>query len=125
MKLAVNLKEAGYQVALVEAMPQILRTYDHDMVQIIQKELLDHGVDLVVGEQAVAFKQSDIILSSGKRIEGDAVVMAVGVRPDTALAKNAGLEINPRGAIKVDANYCTTDPDIYAVGDAIAERSMI
>ena len=119
VEVAVNLKEAGYQVALIEAMPQILRTYDYDMVQILQKEMLDHGVDLVVDEQAVAFEQSDIILNSGKRIEGDAVVMAVGVRPDTALAKNAGLEMNPRGAIKVDANYCTSDPDIYAVGDAI------
>ena len=119
VEVAVNLKEAGYQVALVEAMPQILRTYDYDMVQILQKEMLDYGVDLVVGEQAVAFEQSDLILNSGKRIAGDAVVMAVGVRPDTALAKNVGLEMNPRGAIKVDANYCTSDPDIYAVGDAI------
>lgn len=119
VEVAVNLKEAGYQVNLIEAMPQILRTYDYDMVQILQKEMLDHGVDLVVGEQAVAFEQSDLILNSGKRITGDAVVMAVGVRPDTALAKNAGLEMNPRGAIKVDANYCTSDPDIYAVGDAI------
>ena len=70
MKLAVNLKEAGYQVALVEAMPQILRTYDHDMAQIIQKELLDHGADLVVGEQAVAFEQSGYYLKFREKDRG-------------------------------------------------------
>ena len=119
IEVAVNLKEAGYQVALVEAMPQILRTYDYDMVQILQKEMLDKGVDLIVGDQVVAFEQSDLLLKSGRKIEGNAVVMAVGVRPDTSLAAQAGLELNQRGAIKVDANYRTSDPDIYAVGDAI------
>lgn len=119
VEVAVNLREAGYAVALVEAMPQILRTYDLDMVQILQKEMLDQGVDLIVGDSVVAFEQSNLKLQSGKTVEGDAVVMAVGVRPDTALAAQAGLQMNPRGAIVVDPNYCTSDPDIYAVGDAI------
>lgn len=119
IEVAVNLKEAGYEVALIEAMPQILRTYDYDMVQILQKEMLDKGVDLIVGDQVIAFEESNILLKSGRKIEGDAVVMAVGVKPDTKIAAEAGLELNQHGAIKVDANYCTSDPDIYAVGDAI------
>ena len=119
VEVAVNLREAGYQVAMVEAMPQILRTYDYDMVQILQKEMLDKGVNLIVGDSVVSFENSDLILKSGRKVEGDAVVMSVGVRPETSLAADAGLERNQRGAIKVDANYRTSDADIYAVGDAI------
>ena len=119
VETAVNLREAGYQVALVEAMDQILKPYDYDMAQILQKAMIDHGVELVVGDSVVAFQQSSLQLNSGRVIEGDAVVMAVGVRPDTALAAEAGLEMNARGAIQVDPNYCTSDPSIYAVGDAV------
>ncbi len=119
VEVAVNLVEAGYQVALVEAAPQILNPYDLDMVQILQKEMLDKGVDLIVGDKAAAFEGSNITLGSGRVVEGDAVVMAVGVTPDSALAKEAGLALNKRGAILVDGNYRTSDPDIYAVGDAI------
>ncbi len=119
VEVAVNLREAGYQVSMVEAMPQILRTYDYDMVQILQKEMLDNGVDLVVGDSVISFEKSDLILKSGRKVEGDAVVMSVGVRPETSLAADAGLELNRWGAIKVDANYCTSDRNIYAVGDAI------
>lgn len=119
VEVAENLIEAGYEVSLVEAMPQILRTYDYDMVQILHKEMLDKGVQLIVGDKTVEFKDSNMILASGKVVEGEAVVMAVGVAPDSFLAKQAGLDLNARGAIKVDANYRTSDPDIYAVGDAI------
>ena len=119
VEAAVNLAEAGYQVALIEAAPQILNPYDLDMVQILQKEMLDKGVNLIVGDKAVAFEGSNITLESGKAVEGDAVVMAVGVTPDSSLAREAGLALTDRGAILVDANYRTSDPDIYAVGDAI------
>ena len=119
LEVAENLTEAGYEVSMVEALPQILKTYDYDMVQILQKEMMDKGVNLIVGDQVVEFKGSDMLLKSGKTVEAEAVVMAAGVRPDSKLAREAGLELNARGAIKVDANYCTDDPDIYAVGDAI------
>lgn len=119
IEAAVNLREAGFEVAVVEAMPQILRTFDHDMVQLLQKELLDHGVAVVLGDSVTAFEDSDARLASGRVVPADAVIMAVGVRPDTALAADAGLAMNDRGAIKVDAAYRTSDPDIYAVGDAV------
>ena len=119
VEVAVNLREAGYEVSLVEAMPQILRTYDYDMVQILQKEMVDKGVELIVEDQVVEFQKSNMLLKSGRIVEGEAVVMAVGIRPDTALAREAGLALNQRGAILVDGNYRTSDPDIYAIGDAI------
>lgn len=119
IEVAVNLQEAGYQVTVVEAMAQILRTYDYDMVQILQKEMLDKGVNLIVGDSVISFEKSNLLLQSGRKIDGDAIVMAVGVKPETFLAADAGLELNQRGAIKVNANYCTSDPDIYAVGDAV------
>ena len=125
VEVAVNLREAGYHVSLVEAAPQILATYDYDMVQILHKEMLDHGVDLVVGDKAVSFQGSHMTLASGRVVEGDAVVMAVGVTPDTALARDAGLELNEKGAIVVDPSYRTSDPDIYAVGDAIQVYSAL
>ena len=90
VEVAENLIEAGYEVSLVEAMPQILRTYDYDMVQILHKEMLDKGVQLIVGDKTVEFKDSNMILASGKVVEGEAVVMAVGVAPDSFLAKQAG-----------------------------------
>ena len=121
----MNLREAGLEVALVEALPHILRTFDHDMAQLLQKEMLDHGVKVVVGDAVSAFEGSNVTLASGATIAGDAVVMAVGVRPDTALASAAGLATNERGAIIVDAGYGTSDPDIFAVGDAIEVHNAL
>lgn len=119
IETAENLVEAGYEVSLVEATSQILRIFDYDMVQILHKEMLDKGVNLILGDQVASFEGSNLRLGSGRLVESDAVVMAIGVRPDTKLAKDAGLELNERGAIKVDANYRTNDENIYAVGDAI------
>lgn len=119
IEVAVNLAEAGVKATVVEALPQILATFDHDMVQLLEAELLDHGVDVVVGDSVAAFEGSNARLSSGRIIEGDAVVMAVGVRPDTAIAREAGLQVTERGAIVVDASWRTSDPDVMAVGDAV------
>lgn len=119
VEVCENLIHAGYEVSLIEAMPQILRTYDDDMVQILHKEMMDKGVNLILNDRAIGFEGSNVLLESGKTVESEAVILALGVRPDTLLAKNAGLSLNERGAIQVDANYCTSDPDIYAVGDAI------
>ena len=119
VEVAENLKEAGYNVTLVEAMDQIMRTFDYDMVQILHKALYDNGVKLIVGDKVDSFEKNLVVLGSGKKIASDAVVMAIGVAPETDLAKKAGLEIGETGAIKVDQNYLTNDKDIYAVGDAV------
>lgn len=119
VEVAENLNEAGCNVSLIEATDQILRPFDYDMVQIFHKVLLDHKVNLVIGEKVERFEEDQVVLASGKIIDAGAVVMAIGVSPETYLAKEAGLAIGETGAIKVDKNYLTNDPDIYAVGDAI------
>lgn len=119
VEVAENLKLAGYNVTIIEAMKQILRNYDEDMVQILHKEIFDKGIDLILGDKVIGFENNSIMLESGRVIETDAVVMAIGVTPETDLAKKAGIYIGKTGAIKVDQNYRTNDEDIYAVGDAI------
>ena len=119
VEAAENLREAGYNVSLIEALNQILKPFDYDMVQILHKEIYDKGINLIVGDKVENFEENKVVLNSGKKIDAKAVVMAIGVAPETTLAKEAGLEIGVTGAIKVDSNYKTSDSDIYAVGDAI------
>lgn len=119
VEAAENLREAGYNVSLIEATDQILRPFDYDMVQIFHKELYDHGIDLIVEDKVEKFERNKVILASGRKVNAKVVVMAIGVTPETALAKAAELNIGETGAIKVDKNYKTNDDDIYAVGDAI------
>ena len=114
-----NLIEAGHKVSLVEALPQVLNQFDEEMVQILHKEIMDNGVELVVGDKVTAFDTNKVILESGKEITSEVIVMSIGIRPETSLAAQAGIELGKTGAIKVDPNFLTNDPDIYAVGDAI------
>lgn len=120
-----NLKEAGYNVTLVEAADQIMRTFDYDMVQILHKELYDKGVNLIVGDKVSGFEKDTVVLESGKKIEAQAVVFAIGVVPETELAVKAGIELGKTGAIKVNQNYMTNDRNIYAVGDGIEVYSAL
>ena len=119
VEVAENLSEAGYNVTLIEATDQILRPFDYDMVQIFHKVLIDHKVNLIVEDKVDRFEKNKVILASGKAIDTGAVVMAIGVSPETHLAMDSGLDLGLTGAIKADNNYQTNDPDIYAIGDAI------
>lgn len=119
VEAAENLRKAGYNVSLIEATNQILRPFDYDMVQIFHKEMIDNQVNLILGDKVEKFEENKVILSSGLKINASVVVLAIGVSPETYLAKEAGLEIGETGAIKVNKNYQTNDTDIYAVGDAI------
>jgi len=119
IEVAENLCCAHKHVTIVEAANQVLMPFDYDMVQILQKECLDHGVDLIVGDGLSTITQHEIELGSGKKIRAQAVVLAIGVVPEIKLAKDANLEIGVTGGIKVNQRFQTSDPDIYAVGDAI------
>ncbi|MFT4007660.1 MAG: FAD-dependent oxidoreductase [Lacrimispora sp.] len=119
LEVAENLKAAGKKVAVAEAANQIMAPFDYDMSQILQKELYDQGVELAVGDGVKAITEDKVILNSGRELPCDAVVLSIGVLPETELAKQAGLEIGETGAIKVTPDYRTSDPHIYAVGDAI------
>lgn len=119
IETAENLIEGGYHVNLVEGMDHILGTIDDDMAQIIQKTMIDHGVDLVTGDTLTKITANDITLASGKTLPSEVVIMSVGVVPCTGLAKQTGIELGETGAIKVNQHFQTNLPHIYAVGDAI------
>lgn len=119
VEVAENLQLADYNVTLVEFANQVMAPFDYDMAQILHKEMMDHGVELILNDGLAKISDGYITTNSGRKIDAQAVVLAIGVRPETNLAKEAGLEIGETGAIKVDSNYVTSDKDIYAVGDAI------
>lgn len=119
VEVAENMHMAGIHVSLVEALDQVMSPFDYDMAQILHKEMLDKGVDLIVSDGVKKIKEKSIELNSGREVETELVVMSIGVFPETTLAKQADLDIGETGGIKVDHNYLTSDPDIYAVGDAI------
>lgn len=119
IETAENLVNGGYQVTLIEAQNQVLKTFDYDMVQIFHRELYIKGVKLILEDKVSEFNKQTIMLASGRTVEAEAVIMAIGIAPETTLAKEAGLEIGSTGAIKVNSNYQTNDESIYAIGDAI------
>jgi len=114
-----NLVEAGHSVTLVQSPDQVLKQFDHDLAQIMHKELIDHGVELILSDRVEAFEKDEVLLKSGRRLRSEVIVFGIGVTPDSVLAKDAGLRLGRRDTIWVDHNYMTSDPDIYAVGDAI------
>ena len=119
LEVAENLREAGKHVSVVEAASQVMAPFDYDMSQILHKELMDNGVELYLGDGVKAITEEKVILASGRELPADVVVLAIGVAPETSLAKEAGLELGETGAIKVTPDFRTSDPHIYAVGDAI------
>ena len=122
IEVAENLVHAGKHVTLVEGTDQVLAPFDHDMVQILHKELVDNGVDLLLRSTVTAIDDEGVRVrrQDGERVvPAGATIMAIGVAPETALARAAGLEIGETGGIRVNNNYQTSDPSIYAAGDAI------
>ncbi|MFW5894685.1 MAG: FAD-dependent oxidoreductase [Bacillota bacterium] len=119
LEVMENLKMAGLNVTLVEACDQVLLPYDKDITQIIQKEIIDNDVNLVINDCITEIHSDKVVTESKKEIKAQMVIMAIGVKPEVALAKDAGIEIGQTGGIKVDANFRTNKKDIYAVGDAI------
>jgi len=118
-------RNRGLEVTLIELAPQVLPAIDAEMAQLIEAELRAHDVDVRVGIGFVAVEDSatehpiDVVLADGTRVPADVVLLGVGVRPSTALARVAGLELAPSGAVVVTQAQQTSDPHIYAVGDAI------
>ncbi len=119
VEVAENLRLAGKNVSLIEALDQIMAPFDYDMAQILHKEMLDKGVSLILSDGVKKITEDFVELQSGKQVSAKAVIMAIGVAPETSLAKDAGLNVGVTGAIQVDHNYLTNDKNIYAVGDAI------
>jgi NADPH-dependent 2,4-dienoyl-CoA reductase/sulfur reductase-like enzyme/peroxiredoxin family protein/TusA-related sulfurtransferase/rhodanese-related sulfurtransferase len=124
LEMAENLTERGVEVTVVEMLPQVMAALDGDMAAFLHRELRDKGVRLVLGDGLAEIRESaegplQVVLASGKAIDTDMVVLAIGVRPESDLARAAGLDLGPKGHIVVNEAMQTSDPDIYAVGDAI------
>jgi NADPH-dependent 2,4-dienoyl-CoA reductase/sulfur reductase-like enzyme/rhodanese-related sulfurtransferase len=119
LEMAESLRERGMAVTVVELAPQVMAPLDPEMAALVATELTKHGVELALGVQVTEIRADTAVLSDGREIDADMVVMSIGVRPDVTLAKAAGLELGPRGGIKVDAQMRTSDPHIFAVGDAV------
>jgi len=130
LETAENLVHRGFDVTLVEMLDQILAPIDQEMARIVEGYVERHGIRLALNDGVAGFKQGangtvDVLTKSGKTYPADIVILALGVRPDTALAKSAGLEIGKRGGIRVDEHMRTSNPDIFAVGDAVEVKDFV
>ena len=129
LEMAENLRHAGLSVSLIEAADQVMAPLDPEMVAMLHANIRENGVDLYLGDGVAAFEETadsvTIALSSGKNVDADIVILSIGVRPNSQLAKDAGLALNERGGICVDDFLRTSDASIYAVGDVIEVEDFI
>ena len=130
LETAENLVHRGFDVTLIEMLDQVLAPLDQEMARIVEGYVERHGIRLELNDGVAGFQQAangslEVLTKSGKMHPADIVILALGVRPDTALAKTAGLEIGERGGIRVDEQMRSSNPDIFAVGDAVEVRDFV
>lgn len=129
LEMAENLKHAGMDVHLVEGSDQVMAPIDFEMSQLLHDNIIQNGVDLRLVHTVSKFEDNDekvsVFLENGDTIDTDLVILSIGVRPNSQIAKNAGLELNSRGGIIVNEYLQTSDPNIYAVGDVIEVNDFV
>jgi NADPH-dependent 2,4-dienoyl-CoA reductase/sulfur reductase-like enzyme/rhodanese-related sulfurtransferase len=134
LEMAEQLHRRGLATSVVEALPQVMAPLDQEMAAWLHQELRAQGVGLQLGDPVAAFEApsaaepaaaSIVVLRSGRRLPADIVILGLGVRPDASLAREAGLEIGALGGIRVNEHLQTSDPHIWAVGDAIEVRDAV
>lgn len=129
LELAENLRELGMEVTIVQRPRQLMNPFDPDMASFIHARMRKAGVKLALGHTVEGFEERDggvdVLLKDEAPLHGDMVIVAIGVTPDTQLAKEAGLKLGIRDSIVVDDGMRTSDPDIYAVGDAVQVRHAV
>jgi NADPH-dependent 2,4-dienoyl-CoA reductase/sulfur reductase-like enzyme/rhodanese-related sulfurtransferase len=130
LEMVENMRHRGFEVTLVEMLDQVLAPLDREYARLVEGRLEAHGVRLALGDGVAGFRQGpndslEVATWSGKTYPADIVILALGVKPETGLAKTANLEIGARGGIRVDDQMRTSDPDIFAVGDAVEVRDFV
>lgn len=129
VEMAENLHELGLRVTLIEKSKQLLSAFDSDMAAFVHAEVRRHGINLMLGTEVSGFAEKDgyleVSVGGERNIRTDLAVMAVGVKPETALAKDAGLAIGVGGSIAVNERMETSEKDIYAVGDAVQVKNPV
>ena len=129
LEMAENLVHLGFDVTLIQKLDQLLGPLDKEVANLVEGHVTAHGVKLVLNDGVTGFAQQDggaldVQTISGKTFPADIVILAIGVRPDTKLARTAGLEIDERDGIRVDEHMRTSEPDIFAVGDAVEVKDF-
>lgn len=130
LETAENLIHRGFEVTIIQRGDQILSHIDREHARVVESYMKEHGIRLLLDDGVTGFKKAanggiEVETQSGKSYPGDIVILAIGVRPDTTLAKTAGLEIGECGGIRVDDQMHTSDPDIFAVGDVIEVKDFV
>ncbi|MCM2466231.1 FAD-dependent oxidoreductase [Methanoculleus oceani] len=130
IEMAENLVQRGFEVTLLQKPDQVLKPLDREFARVVEAFMRSHGVNVMHGDRVVGFKQAEhgaisVETDSGKTYVGDVVILAIGVRPETTLAKMAGLAIGKLGGIRVDEHMRTSNPDIFAVGDAVEVKDYV
>ena len=129
LELAENLRERGLDVTIVQRPKQLMTPFDADMAALIHREVRAHGVRLALGHTVEGFAESEggvqVLLKDEQPLQADMVILAIGVTPDSRLAAEAGLELGLKGSILVNDRMQTSDPDIYAVGDAVQVNHFV
>lgn len=129
LEMAENLAHRGLSVSVLEKLPQVMPPLDPEMAEPVREHLVARGVDVLLGDGLARFEPEGdrivVVTESGARHAADLVILSIGVRPETALARAAGLEVGPRGGIVVDARMRTADPAIWAMGDAIEVHDVV
>lgn len=129
LEMAENLRERGLEVTVVQRGEHVMPVFDADMASLLHNHLREHGVELLLKADVTGFEETSdaisTILADGRVLESDLVMLSIGVAPESTLAREAGLELGLRGSIKVDAAMRTSDPDIYAVGDAVEVTNVV
>ena len=129
LELAENLRELGLEVTIVQRPRQLMNPFDPEMAAFLHAKMREHGVRLLLGRSVEGFQDTGsgvrVLLRDEPALEADMVVLAIGVTPDTVLAREAGLELGIKGSILVNDRMETSVPDIYAVGDAVQVRHAV
>jgi NADPH-dependent 2,4-dienoyl-CoA reductase/sulfur reductase-like enzyme/rhodanese-related sulfurtransferase len=130
LEMAENLAHCGLEVTIVEMLDQVMAPLDPECARLVERHLEKNGVRLALSDAVAGFKQTangslEVLTKSGKAHPADMVILAIGVRPETALAKTAGIEIGKLGGIRVDEQMHTSIPDIFAVGDAVEVKDFV
>ncbi|MDQ2085556.1 FAD-dependent oxidoreductase [Herbivorax sp. ANBcel31] len=129
LEMAENLHYLGLNVSIIEKLDQVLNTIDYDMAALVHEHILSKKVHLYLGDGLKELnhngEETEIQLESGRKVRADVVIMAIGVKPDVGFVSDSGIQLGNRGGIKVDSYLKTSDPNIYAVGDAIEVEDFI
>jgi len=129
LEMVENLVERGLSVTLIEKMNQVMPPLDTEMARLVERYLAKHNVTVDLNDGVTGFRKVDcgleVLTENGQVLPADIVILAIGVKPETTLAEMAGLELGERGGFKVNDQMITSDPDIFAVGDAVEVKDFI